>query len=103
YPAFNGANQIGVWRPTPPGKFSMAAPWLGSVVPLAIESTARCPQRPLPSVTSTEYTEAYTEVKTYGSATNSARKPAQNHLARFYGDNFLTQWNRALRDIAVAE
>jgi hypothetical protein len=102
FPAFNGMNQVGVWRPTPPGFASMASPWAGAVVPFTTESTAGFQPAPLPGLSSGEYTEAYNEVKRYGSASSTFRTPEQNHLTRFYADNFLAQWNRALRDIAVA-
>jgi hypothetical protein len=100
FPPFVGEPLTGVWRPTPPAFAPMTAPWAGSVRLFTMESTAGCQAAPLPALTSREYTEAYNEVKTYGSATSTRRTPEQSHLARFYGDNFIAQWNRALRDIA---
>jgi hypothetical protein len=101
FPAFVGAELTGVWRPTPPGFLAMAAPWAGAVVPFTMGSTAGFQPAPPPALTSTEYAEAYNEVKAYGAASSTVRTPAQSHLSRFYADNFLVQWNRALRGIAA--
>jgi hypothetical protein len=101
-PDFTGNNLPGVWRPTPPGFAAMTAPWAGSVRPYTMDSTAGFQPEPPPALTSAEYAEAYNEVKKLGSASSTFRTPEQNHLVRFYADNFLTQWNRALRDISVA-
>lgn len=98
FPAFNGANQVGVWRPTPPGFLTMAAPWASDVVPFTASSTAGFQPEPPPSLTSAAYAEAYNEVKSRGAST-SPRTAAENHLVRFYTDNFLAQWNRVLRGV----
>jgi hypothetical protein len=81
----------------------MTAPWAGQVVPYTMTSTAGCQPAPLPALTSSEYAEAYDEVKTFGSAGSPARSDEQNHLVRFYNDNFITQLNRLARDIADAQ
>ena len=101
FPAFNGAALTGVWRPTPTAFLSMATPWAGAVTLFTAESTAGFQPEPPPALTSAEYTEAYNEVKAYGSASSTVRTLAQTQLSRFYGDNFLAQWNRALRDISA--
>ena len=91
----------GDWRPNP-GTVSMNAPWGGSVRPFAIESVERCQADDVPLMTSLEYAEAYNEVKALGSATNSARTPEQGRIARMFSGNFPGQYNRLLRDLAVA-
>jgi hypothetical protein len=78
----------------------MAAPWADNVRLFTIPSTSRCQPAPLPALTSPEYAEAYNEVKSLGSNVGTTRTPHQNFLVRFYGDNFLVQWNRTLRDVA---
>jgi hypothetical protein len=103
FPQFNGANEIGVWRPTPPGFATMNAPWAGGVVPYTMTSTAGCQPAPLPALTSSEYAENYNEVKTFGSAGSTARSDEQDHLVRFYNENFITQLNRLARDVADAQ
>ena len=101
FPAFIGGTGPGEWRPTLPANAPMAAPWLGDVRPFMIEGQASYQPAPLPALTSAEYTEAYNEVKAFGSLTNSSRSPQQAYLARFYSDNFITLWYRNLRTIAT--
>ena len=45
------------------------------------------------------YTEAYNEVKAHGSF-SSPRTDRQNHLVRFYNENFAAQWNGVMRLLA---
>jgi len=88
----------GVWRPTPPALLPMFDPWLGGVTPLLVHSATQfAPDRP-PALTSREYTRDFNEVKAYGSATSTARTPAQTATARFFSGNALVQFNAALRD-----
>ena len=91
----------GQWRPNP-GTVSMNAPWGGDVRPFAIESVERCQPDDLPPMTSLEYADNYNEVKALGSATNSARTPAQSRVARVYSGNFFAQYNRLFRELAAA-
>ena len=102
FPEFNGASVPGVWRPTPTAFATMASPWAGAVLPFTIGSTAGFQPEPPPALSSAQYTEAYNEVKAYGSLASAVRTLPQTQLARFYNDNFLAQWNRALRDVAAA-
>jgi hypothetical protein len=53
-------------------------------------------------MTSVEYAEAYNEVKSLGSATNSARTPEQSRIARMYSGGIPAQHNRLTRDLAAA-
>lgn len=56
----------------------------------------------MPGLTSPEYAEAYFEVKAFGRATNSARTAEQGEIARMYSGAFPAQYNRLLRDTALA-
>ena len=98
---FAGGLGPGQWRPNP-GTVSMAAPWGGDVRPFAIESVQRCQPDDPPLMTSAEYAEAYNEVKSLGSATNSARTPEQSRVARIYSGGIPGQFNRLVRDLAAA-
>jgi hypothetical protein len=97
---FTGGLLPGQWRPNP-GTASMAAPWLGDVRPMAIESVQQCQPDDPPALTSLEYTEAYNEVKGIGSTT-SPRTPDQGHIARTFSGNFGGQFNRLMRELAAA-
>ena len=107
---FTGGTGIGEWRPTDslignpplPAPFSpMATPWLGNFEPFTLTGPARFRAPPPPDLTSDRYTRDYNEVKSLGSFDSTARTPEQTDLAYFYSENFVAQWNRALRAIAA--
>ena len=56
---------------------------------------------PPPALTSERYTRDYNEVKALGSFGSTDRTPEQTDLAYFWSENFVAQWNRALRCIAA--
>jgi hypothetical protein len=100
---FTGGISPGEWRPTAPAFAPMAAPWLGDVVPFALDDSAGLlPEPPPPHLGSGAYAKAYDEVKARGARVNSSRTPEETDLAYFYSDNFLNQMNRAERNIADA-
>jgi hypothetical protein len=107
FPPFTGGTEIGQWRPTPsylpgpPPAFSpMAAPWLADTDPFTLTSPRRFRAAPPPALTSERYTRDYNEVKAYGALTGSSRTAEQTDIAYFWSENFIAQWNRALRAIA---
>lgn len=109
-PPFVGGTAPGVWRPTdsfignppgPPPPFSpMAAPWLAGIDPYTLTSPTRFRAPPPPALNSERYTRDYNEVKALGAFASASRTPEQTDIAYFYSENFLAQWNRALRGIA---
>ena len=99
--AFAGGTAPGQWRPNP-GTSSMAAPWLGDVQPFAIDSVEQCQPADLPPLASTEYAEAYNQVKAFGSNNSTVRTPEQGHMARTFSGNFSGQFNRLMRELAAA-
>src|SRR5262245_39780011 len=100
----------GDWRPTPsyitpqiPAPFSpMAVPYLATTTPFTLESPSQFRMGPPPPLQSAKYAREYAEVKAMGARFDSARTPEQTDLAYFWSENFLAQWNRALRGIALA-
>jgi hypothetical protein len=108
FPAFTGGTNPGQWRPTesflpgPPVSFlPMAVPWMADTDPLTLTGPARFRAVPPPALTSDRYTRDYDEVKAYGALTGSARSAQQTDLAYFWSENFLAQWNRAIRAIVA--
>lgn len=91
---------IGRWRPTAPAFATMASPWMATYHPFTLTGPARFRAPPPPALTSARYAIDYNEVKALGAATGSSRKAEQTDIGHFYTDNFLAQWNRALRAIA---
>ena len=53
-----------------------------------------------PTLQSSEWVEAFEQIKTYGEATSSARTSEQTDIARFWSANVVRQYNRVARDIA---
>jgi hypothetical protein len=108
-PAFNGGTLPGQWRPTesfignppvPPSGAAMLAPWVADFDPFTLTSPTRFRAEPPPLMTSEQYRRDFDEVKKLGSFASADRTPEQTDLAYFYSENFLAQWNRALRAIA---
>jgi hypothetical protein len=106
---FTGGTGIGQWRPTPsfignppapPSNAPMAVHWMSAFDPFLLTGPTRFRADPPPAVTSERYTRDYNEVKRLGSFASTHRTAEQTDLAYFYTDNFLAQWNRALRGIA---
>jgi hypothetical protein len=108
-PPFTGGTGIGQWRgtpsfigtpPAPPSGAPMAVHWMAGFDPFTLTSPARFRADPPPLLTSDRYRKDYDEVKKLGSFASTHRTAAQTDIAYFYTDNFLAQWNRALRAIA---
>jgi hypothetical protein len=106
---FTGGTGIGQWRPTPsfignppapPSGAPMAVHWMSAFDPFTLTGPTRFRADPPPALTSAQYTRDYNEVKRLGSFASTHRTAAQTDLAYFYSENFLAQWNRALRGIA---
>lgn len=109
FPLFVGGTAPGMWRPTtsylpggPPSLAPMAIPWLGSVTPFTLTDSQQLRAQAAPQLTSGRYTHDYNEVKALGAFGSVARTVEQTDLAYFYADNFIMQWNRALRGVADA-
>jgi hypothetical protein len=109
-PPFTGGTGIGQWRPTPsflgsppapPSGAPMAVHWLAGFDPFTLTSPTRFRADPPPALTSERYRKDYDEVKKLGSFGSTDRTPEQKDIAYFYSENFLAQWNRALRGIAT--
>ena len=107
---FIGGTGVGQWRPTPsflgnppapPSGAPMAVHWMSAFDPFTLTHATRFRADPPPAVTSERYTRDYNEVKRLGSFSSTARTAEQTDIAYFYTDNFVAQWNRALRAIAT--
>jgi hypothetical protein len=106
-PVFNGANVVGMWRPTPswlpgppPSGASMAIPWLGAVTPFVVLNTDQFVAPPPPALGSGLYREEYNEVKALGALVGSGRTPEQTQIAYFWAENFFAQLNRVVRSLS---
>ena len=107
-PPFVGGTNPGEWRPTesflgnppaPPSGAPMFAPWAASFDPLTLTHATRFRADPAPAMTSERYRRDFEEVKRLGSFNSTERTDEQIDIAYFYSENFLGQWNRAIRAI----
>jgi len=106
-PVFNGANVVGLWRPTPsflpgppPSFASMAVPWLAEVTPFVALSSDQFRCAPPLDLESMKYAMEYNEVRTLGALVGSSRTPEQTHIAYIWAGNFFAQVNDVLRYLA---
>jgi hypothetical protein len=97
-----------VQPPTGAGVFEPVAPTtpidvkLGGVRPFVLNSAVQFRPGPPVALTSAEYAADFAEVKALGRATDSARTTKQTESAMFWSENPMVQWNRTLRELAIA-
>jgi len=90
----------GVWRRTPSAFAPPQTPWVGSVLPFILKNADQFLPDPPPSLQSSEWVEAFNQIRTYGDANSSARTSEQTAVARFWSANVVRQYNRLVRDVA---
>jgi hypothetical protein len=97
-----------VQPPTGPGVFEPIAPTppvdvkLPLVRPFMFSSQSEYrPRGPL-ELTSKRYARDVAEVQAYGRADSTVRTPAQTETVRFFTENPFVQFNRTLRELAIA-
>jgi VCPO second helical-bundle domain len=91
----------GVWRLTPPFA-PPQVPWVGNVRRFLLRSVDQFLPDPPPSLQSSEWVEAFNDIKAYGAANSSVRNAEQTRIARFWSANVIRQFNRVGRDLATA-
>jgi hypothetical protein len=93
----------GVWRLTPPAFLAPQTPWVANVRPFVLKSGAQFLPGPPPSLSSADWVTAFNELKTYGSATSTARTADETNIAEFWSANVPRQYNRVVRDVTDAK
>ena len=86
---------------TPEG-FIFGAGW-ATAAPFLLPSQDHFRAPPPPDIKSEEYTNAFNEVKTYGSTESSERSDDQEHLAMWWKDFVEKSHNRLARELIVKE
>lgn len=76
----------GFWQPTPPALAAGLLPQWASLKPFAMTSSSQFSPSSIPALTSQQYTDAFNEVKSLGSATGSTRTTDQTNIAKFWAD-----------------
>jgi hypothetical protein len=97
-----------VQPPSGPGVFEPIAPTppvdvkLPLVRPFTFDSQSKYrPRGPL-ELTSKRYARDVAELQAYGRADSAVRTPAQTETVRFFTENPFVQFNRTLRELAIA-
>ncbi len=84
-PPYTGGTAPGQWRPTPPASTPGLLPNWGVVTPFALgEGSALRPAPPV--LTSNEYAQTFSEVKTWGAKNSTTRTADQTSIAQFWAD-----------------
>jgi hypothetical protein len=91
----------GVWRLTPAGYLAPQTPWVANVRPFILQSSDQFLPPPPPSLGSSEWVNAFNEIKTDGSSTNP--NAAERATAMFWTANVIRQYNTLARDVATAQ
>jgi len=92
----------GVWRMTPPAFLAPQTPWVANVRPFILQKGDQFLPPPPPALSSTEWSDAFNQIKSVGAANSTTRTPAQTAVALFWTANVIRQYNRAARDIVDA-
>jgi membrane-associated phospholipid phosphatase len=106
---YTPGSDMGDWVPTPPAYAPPLLPNWPALTPFAMTSgdQFRNPNGP-PELTSAEFTAAFNEVKSMGSATSAMRTADQTDIAYFWADNAGTStppghWNRIAQEVAQTQ
>ena len=105
-PPFTPGTAPGQWRPTPPGKAPFGFLFRATTRPFTFGNPSEFRAQPPPSLGSGAYLSDYNEVKRVGAvqshpAAGVCPAPSKTDMARFWAGNFVSQWNEAVRLIAL--
>ena len=105
-PPFTAGTDPGEWRPTPPGNAPFLFLFLAATKPFTFDDPSEFRAPPPPRLVSWEYLRDYIEVKRFGAVEShptvgACPAPKRTEVARFWSGNFISQWNEAVRLIAV--
>ena len=96
----------GSWQPTEPSFAAYLLPEWAFVAPFAIPNGSYFRPEDPPALNSTEYADAYNQVKAFGAMVGSSRTPDQDMIALFWADGAGTEtppghWNTIAQDVAL--
>ena len=101
-PPFLGGNDVGEWRPTPPGFAPGLLPQFATMTPWGIDSPDQFrPDGPL-ALDSDQYAQEFNEVKAMGSVDSTIRSDDQTDSCKFWQASSPTYlWNRVALDLVA--
>jgi hypothetical protein len=108
YVTYDGGTAPGQWQPTAPMFMAALDPQWATLEPFVMTSPSQFRPAGPPALDSQAWADALNEVKTYGSATSTARTADQTQIARFWADNVGTvtppgHWNQIAEQAAQAQ
>jgi hypothetical protein len=89
-----------VWAP-PPSLQADQTPWLATMQPFMLDSTAQFRAPPPPALASPQFAADLAETELYGSKTSAVRTPEQTAIAYFWNANAINQVNQTLQNVAT--
>ena len=99
---FPSVPTAGVWIPTPPAHLLPQTPWVGQMVPFTMSSASQfLPDEPPPMLSSQDWADDYTQVKTLGAVNSTVRTAQQTEIGLFWTEQTSKQYARAFRALAV--
>ncbi len=96
----NNPLEPGLYQPVPPTPF-VYAPFWATLQPFSLLSPQQFRIAAMPALGSTEYTEAFNEVKQKGSKENSTRTLEETAIAKFWYELSEIGWNRVTATVAA--
>jgi hypothetical protein len=110
--ADDGFDNVVLFEQTPvgPGVFEPLAPppaqpvdvKLKQVRPLAFDDGSRYRPDGPDALTSESYAQDFNEVKAFGRADSAVRSAPETEMVRFWTEQTMVQWSRAIRNLALA-
>jgi len=98
-PVYTPGSGPGAWVPGP----NPVGTGLGQTRPLIMLSGDEFRPDGPPALGSVEYADALNEVRSVGALSSGARSPQQTETARFYSDNAVPQFTRALNKLSTEQ
>jgi len=96
------SSQAGVYQPVPPFNFLFAPHW-ENVKLFSLSKKDQFRSKLYPSLTSSEYTTAFNEVKEAGKLNSAVRTPDQTAYAKYWYEFSEAGWNRVARTVIVTK
>jgi hypothetical protein len=96
-----GSTEVGRWRVAPPARGGFGSAWVASVRPFVLDRVSRLRSAGPRSLRSRRYARELAEVRRLGERSSTARTPEQTAVARFWSNDMMVSWSRALRSVAA--
>jgi hypothetical protein len=105
-PAFLASTLPGIWEPTATGPYQFSL--IYNVTPFGLLTQFQFLPTPFPQLESTEYAEAFNEVKDVGRSNSTVRTPAQGRFAQLFAGvgayanatSVFRLWSNVARDVS---